>query len=63
MLRKQLKGTACLLFNLLVYLEIMQNDDIGASIGLENDDNFFLWNIVFEGPTETLYEVSNPNLK
>ncbi len=35
----------------------MNNDDIGASIGLENDDNLFLWNVVFEGPQETLYEV------
>ena len=35
----------------------MNNDDIGASVGLETDDNLFLWNILFEGPTDTLYEV------
>ena len=23
---------------------------------LENDDNLFLWNIVFEGPEDSLYE-------
>jgi ubiquitin-conjugating enzyme E2 G1 len=33
------------------------NDDIGASVGLEDDSNFFLWNVVFEGPSDTLYEV------
>ena len=42
-LRKQLK-------------DISQNDDIGASVGLEDDSNLFLWNVVFEGPMETLYE-------
>eukprot|EP00347_Sterkiella_histriomuscorum_P010761 403375019 len=42
-LRKQLK-------------EIQQNDEIGCSVGLENDDDYFKWNIVFEGPSETLYE-------
>ena len=42
-LRKQLK-------------DISQNDDIGASVGLEDDNNLFQWNVVFEGPTDTLYE-------
>lgn len=32
------------------------NDDLGASIGLENDDDLFLWNVTFEGPESTLYE-------
>ena len=36
--------------------DVQQNDDLGASIGLENDDDLFLWNIVFEGPEDTLYE-------
>ena len=34
------------------------NDDLGASIGLENDDDLFLWNVTFEGPESTLFEVS-----
>ena len=39
-------------------LELQQNDDIGCSVGLEDDNNLFVWNIVFEGPSDTLYEVS-----
>lgn len=35
------------------------NDEIGCSVGLENDDDFFKWNIVFEGPSDTLFEVSH----
>ena len=35
----------------------MLDDDIGASVGLENDDDLFVWSIVFEGPNDTLYEV------
>jgi hypothetical protein len=33
--------------------------DLGASIGLENDNDIFVWNVIFEGPADTLYEVSN----
>jgi ubiquitin-conjugating enzyme E2 G1 len=29
---------------------------LGASIGLVNDDDMFKWNVVFEGPEDTLYE-------
>ena len=36
--------------------DCQKNDDVGASIGLENDDDLFLWNVVFEGPEDTLYE-------
>jgi ubiquitin-protein ligase len=36
--------------------ELMKSDDIGASVGLENEDDLFLWSIIFEGPTDTLYE-------
>ncbi len=36
--------------------DVQKDDELGASIGLENDDDLFLWNIVFEGPDETLYE-------
>jgi ubiquitin-protein ligase len=39
-------------------LDIQANDDIGASVGLENEHDLFLWNVVFEGPADTLYEVS-----
>ena len=35
----------------------MNNEDIGCSIGLENENDLFLWNVIFEGPTDTLYEV------
>ena len=52
-LRKQLKGE----ISLLISLELCQNDDIGASVGLEDENNLYLWNVVFEGPQETLYEV------
>ena len=36
--------------------DAQNNDDLRASIGLENDDDLFLWNIVFEGPEDTIYE-------
>ena len=38
--------------------DVQNNDDLGASIGLENDDDLFLWNVTFEGPESSLYEVS-----
>jgi ubiquitin-protein ligase len=38
-------------------IELNQNDEIGCSVGLEDENNFFKWNVVFEGPTDTLYEV------
>ena len=37
-------------------LDVQNNDDLGASIGLENDDDLFKWNILFEGPEDSLYE-------
>jgi len=39
-------------------VDVANNDDLGASIGLENDDDLFLWNVTFEGPESSLYEVS-----
>ena len=39
-------------------LDIQAHDEIGASVGLENEHDLFLWNVVFEGPADTLYEVS-----
>jgi len=43
---------------LLIFLDITTQSDLGASIGLENDNDLFLWNVIFEGPSDTLYEVS-----
>jgi len=37
-------------------IDCCNNDDLGASIGLVNDDDMFKWNVVFEGPEDTLYE-------
>lgn len=34
----------------------MNNDDLGASIGLVDDNDLFKWSVIFEGPEETLYE-------
>lgn len=39
-----------------LFIDCQNNDELGASIGLENDDDMFLWNILFEGPEDTLYE-------
>ena len=39
--------------------EISMNDDIGVSVGLENADDMFIWDIIFEGPNDTLFEVSS----
>ena len=36
--------------------DVQQNDDLGASIGLTNDDDLFVWDVIFEGPENTLYE-------
>ena len=38
--------------------DTQNNEDLGASVGLENDDDLFLWNVTFEGPEDSLYEVS-----
>lgn len=37
-------------------LKEVSNNTMGASIGLENDNDMFLWNVIFEGPSDTLYE-------
>lgn len=56
-LRKQLKGKNFLNFKSIWCLDIQQNDEIGCSVGLEDENDYFKWNIVFEGPSDTLYEV------
>ena len=42
----------------LICAECQQNESLNASIGLENEHDLFLWNIIFEGPPDTLYDVS-----
>mmetsp|Transcript_8812 Transcript_8812/g.7787 ORF Transcript_8812/g.7787 Transcript_8812/m.7787 type:complete len:172 (+) Transcript_8812:19-534(+) len=38
-------------------LERLQNgDEIGASIGLIDDEDLLNWTMIFEGPSDTLYE-------
>ena len=37
-------------------LKELQENDIGASIGLEDDNNLFIWDIIISGPSDTLYE-------
>ncbi len=39
-------------------IELQQNDELPVSVGLENDNNMFLWNVIFQGSDDTLYEVS-----
>ena len=57
-LRANLENFDFLMSNTTHYLtDVQQNDDLGASVGLENDDDLFLWNVTFEGPAESLYEV------
>jgi len=58
-LRKQLKGKSYTSSQLVFNTELSQNEEIGCSVGLEDESNFFKWNVVFEGPTDTLYEVSS----
>ena len=54
-----MKNFNALISNLTRFLsDVQQNDDLGASVGLENDDDLFLWNVTFEGPENSLYEVS-----
>jgi len=58
-LRKQLKGKSYISAHCVFIIELSQNEEIGCSVGLEDESNFFKWNVVFEGPTDTLYEVSS----
>lgn len=57
-LSKQLKGTLyCSRSSSNPRLDLAEADDIGCSVGLIDDNDIFSWNIIFEGPSETLYEV------
>lgn len=42
--------------NNFLFLDASNNNELNASIGLENDDDLFVWNVIFEGPEDTLYE-------
>ena len=68
-LQKQLKGMFWLIlpnrdrfWNLWILanwdtiIDCMNNDDLGASIGLVDDNDLFKWSVIFEGPEDTLYE-------
>ena len=37
-------------------MDLMKDDESGFSVGLDDDDDFFKWRVVFEGPPGTLYE-------
>ena len=54
------------MINLSPVLELTKTgEDIGCSVGLADDsgNNMFKWNIIFNGPEGTIYEVSLGNLK
>ena len=58
LLAKQLKGFNYFNHLLISILELNSNPDSQFSVGLI-DDNMFNWEICFEGPQSTLYEVSS----
>lgn len=41
----------------MIILDLQEND-FGASIGLVNEDDLFVWNVIVSGPEDTIYEVS-----
>jgi ubiquitin-conjugating enzyme E2 G1 len=38
------------------FVELAKNPPDGVSVGLGDDDNIFLWELLIVGPSETLYE-------
>ena len=36
-------------------IDASNNNELNASIGLEDDNDLFVWNVIFEGPEDTLY--------
>ena len=48
--------------NLLCVVDLTDNE-IGVSVGLVDDNNLFNWNVIFEGPEGTVYEVSFCNFE
>ena len=39
------------------FIELEEADDIGCSVGLIDENDLFNWSLIFEGPSDTLYEV------
>jgi ubiquitin-conjugating enzyme E2 G1 len=37
--------------------DLTKSDDLGFSVGLASDSDFFKWDICFQGMPDTLYEV------
>merc|ERR1719223_744032 len=37
-------------------VQLMKADDSGFSVGLEDEQDFFKWRVIFEGPPDSLYE-------
>ncbi|CAJ1411108.1 unnamed protein product [Effrenium voratum] len=37
-------------------VNLMKDESCGFSVGLEDDSDFFTWRVVFEGPSDSLYE-------
>eukprot|EP00927_Polykrikos_kofoidii_P036307 TRINITY_DN3063_c0_g1_i2.p2 TRINITY_DN3063_c0_g1~~TRINITY_DN3063_c0_g1_i2.p2 ORF type:complete len:167 (+),score=24.59 TRINITY_DN3063_c0_g1_i2:101-601(+) len=37
-------------------VQVMKDEESGFSVGLEDDSDFFKWRVVFEGPSDSLYE-------
>ena len=38
------------------YQKLENDEDIGASVGLVDDNDLFVWSVIFQGPTDTDYE-------
>ena len=38
------------------FKDLNQASDLGLSVGLVDDNNFYKWSVVIFGPTETIYE-------
>ena len=35
----------------------LAENEFGANIGLEDESNLFIWDVIIAGPADTLYEV------
>lgn len=36
--------------------DLMKNNDLGVSVGLIDDNDFYKWSVVFTGPEDTIFE-------
>ena len=57
-LAKQLKGDKFQIFTLYGVELDSNSGGLGISVGLVDDNDLFKWDIIFEGPSDTIYEVS-----